>query len=129
MSSNKNGKTTGGSSPAPWLTSTAKLRYKNPCARGNTTTDPSKAKFDGNAEGVNGKVFSIVVTQANQCIDTHTDLAEFIAMEDKNRYQASRIIFDLTPICYTHADGPTWFLADGITYMSDVHINISIFKL
>ena len=73
-----------GRSTAPRLTGTAKHRYNNPRAQGNTTPTPSKENFSGKTKGMNSKVFDVGVKQTKQFIDTHIELAKFVARENKN---------------------------------------------
>ena len=77
---------------------------------------------------MNRKVCDFGVTQAKQFIDTHIELAKFIAKDNNFKHQSTRAISEITPNYYSHPYKPTVFLENGITTISDVQLNIETFK-
>ena len=71
------------------------------------------------------KVFYYRFTQSKHFIDTHSELAEFIALDYKNGHQLSCAIYDLTSILYNHRDKSTGCLVSKITTMSNVHLKMA----
>ena len=86
--------------PTTQLTGTSEIHINRPRARGDAmlATVKDKNNFVSKTEGMNGKVFNIAVTQYNQFINTHTNLAKFVTRDDKKTHQVSQSISEITLI-------------------------------